>query len=265
MPVPVAVPTQQPPVLRDLFNSTVSGAAYGLAAVVVSQPFDTVKTKQQAEPRFQQAGLVRTALHTIRDGGPVALYSGFVAAAAGSMLFRAVPFAAYGFSSVQLRQRSAWWESHPVALACVAGSTGGMLRSLLECPLEVVKVRRQVGLQWRWSGLYQGLPVTTARNTSVIGLFWGILEASRHWRESLTDSPTLRSFLAGGGCSTVAWLVVFPLDVLKSRAQAPQRAVLCGGLYAGLGAGLLRTICANGLAMIIYDEMKRTLSGAGNG
>ena len=82
MPVPVAVPTQQPPVLRDLFNSTVSGAAYGLAAVVVSQPFDTVKTKQQAEPRFQRAGALSTAVQTLRSGGPSALYSGFAAAAA---------------------------------------------------------------------------------------------------------------------------------------------------------------------------------------
>jgi hypothetical protein len=108
--------------------------------------------------------------------------------------------------------------------------------------------------------MYQGLAVTTARNTSVIGLFWGIMEVSRHWRESLTDSPALRSFLAGGGCSTVAWLVVFPLDVLKSRAQAPRHGLGGGGLYAGLGAGLLRTVFANGLAMIIYDEAKRRLT-----
>ena len=31
-------------------------------------------------------------------------------------------------------------------------------------------------------------------------------------------------------------------------------------LYAGLGAGLLRTIFANGLAMIIYDECRRALA-----
>ena len=29
-----------------------------------------------------------------------------------------------------------------------------------------------------------------------------------------------------------------------------------GRLYAGLGAGLLRTIFANGLAMIVYDEAR---------
>ena len=253
--------TQQSTALADLFNSTIAGAAYGLAAVAVSQPFDTVKTKQQAEARFQHAGAIRTAVQTVRCGGPATLYSGFAAAAAGSMLFRAVPFAAYGFSSAQLRQCSLWWEEHPVTLALVAGSTGGMLRSLLECPLEVVKVRRQVGMQWHWSGLYQGLAVTTARNTAVIGLFWGILEASRHWRESLTDSPALRSFLAGGGCSTAAWLLVFPLDVLKSRVQAPhQGAAVVGGLYAGLGAGMLRTIFANGLAMIIYDQARSRLA-----
>ena len=256
--------------LRNLLDSTVSGAAYGLAAVVVSQPFDTVKTKQQAELQFQRAGALRTATQTLKEGGPAALYSGFAAAAAGSMLFRAVPFAAYGFSSAQLRQHSPWWGEHPITLACVAGASGGFLRSLLECPLEVAKVRRQVGMRWCWTAMYQGFALTAARNTSVIGLFWGILEASRERREALTDNPAMRSFLAGGGCSTVAWLVVFPLDVLKSRAQAPKLHIqqqqrgssngVGGRLYAGLGAGLLRTIFANGLAMIIYDEARRTLA-----
>ena len=152
--------------LLDLAEATLSGAAYGLAAVVVSQPFDTVKTKQQASAAFAHRGLIHTATATLREGGPAAMYSGFAAAAAGSMMFRAVPFAAYSFTSARLRESSEWWERHPVVLAAVAGASGGLLRSLLECPLEVAKVRRQVGTPWQMSAAYQGLPITAARNVS---------------------------------------------------------------------------------------------------
>jgi len=258
--------------LRELLENAVAGSAYGLTAVVVSHPFDTVKTKQQAEPRFQFAGPFRTAFLTVQADGVLALYCGFAAAAAGSMAFRALPFAAYGFTSAHLKRTCSWWERHPIVLASVAGSSGGLIRSVVECPLEVAKVRRQVGVAWRWSSMYHGLAVTVFRNMSVIGLFWGFVQASAPLREALTDSPDTRSFLAGGGCSAAAWLVVYPADMAKSRvqsfatsgSQAPHavrvladvaRSSGVAALYSGLSAGLLRAIFANGVAFVVYDKV----------
>lgn len=253
--------------LKELLDSTVSGAAYGLTAVLVSHPWDTIKTKQQTEPRFQHQPLLRV----LRSVRPAELYRGFGAAAAGSVAFRALPFIAYGYSSAELhRYAPTYCDRHPVLMAGVAGSTGGLARSLVECPLEVAKVRRQVGVAWRWRAMYRGLAVTAVRNGSVIGLFWSFVVASEGLRDRVTTSTTLRSFLAGGGCSTAAWLVVYPIDVLKSRVQrggpgegsalSALRSVSgIRGLYAGLTAGLLRSVFANGVAFVVYDKVKRRL------
>ena len=104
----------------------------------------------------------------------------------------------------------------------VGGAFGGLSRSLLECPLEVYKVRLQARKQRQllFRSPYRGIGLTVVRNTSVIALFWFFVATSREVREAVTSSPAQSAFLAGGGCSTLAWLIVYPVDVLKSQVQA---------------------------------------------
>ena len=168
--------------IRKLLDSTVSGAAYGFSAVAVSHPFDTIKTKLQAESQFAGMRIGPAFWKVIRTQGIIGLYRGFAAATTGSVAFRALPFTAYTFTSSQL-ERYTFWKRSPFLLACVAGSSGGLLRSLVECPLEVAKVRRQVGVKWQWASAFQGLPITVGRNMSVIGLFFGFVQASIPVRE----------------------------------------------------------------------------------
>ena len=63
-----------------------------------------------------------------------------------------------------------------------SGASGGALRSLVECPLEVIKVRRQVRVGWRVGHLLRGIGITGARNISVISLFWGFADMTRYVR-----------------------------------------------------------------------------------
>ena len=171
-------------VIKQMVSTTISGSAYGFTAVLVSHPFDTIKTKQQAEVKYYKMGTYQTLSHIFKTEGPLALYRGFTAAVSGSIAFRALPFTAYTFTNTQLtRYAPKFWSEQPFLLAFVAGSSGGFLRSLVECPLEVLKVRRQVGVQWQWGSIYQGLAITAARNMSVVGLFFGFVQASKGWRE----------------------------------------------------------------------------------
>jgi hypothetical protein len=55
-------------------------------------------------------------------------------------------------------------------------------------------------------------------------------------REQVSSSPAVQSFLAGGGCSVVAWAAVFPLDVIKSRVQSGGAFVQNSGEAVGAGA-----------------------------
>jgi solute carrier family 25 (mitochondrial carnitine/acylcarnitine transporter), member 20/29 len=254
----------------DFLKSIVSGASYGATAVILSHPFDTVKTVQQASGNVGTLSTLRRSVNGVSQ-----LYRGFIPALSGSIAFRTLPFVAYNWSTERLNNVSDFWSTHTTLRAGVAGASGGALRSALECPLEVTKVCRQVNVKWRWNRLYSGMCITLLRNMSVIGLFWSFADVVRPWCASRGIDGPLCSFIIGGGCSTTAWAIVYPLDVIKSRVQSESmvssstvsissttRAILRTGwrsIYAGLQAGLLRSIVANGGAFVVYDYVSGLL------
>ena len=118
----------------DFLKSIASGASYGATAVILSHPFDTVKTMQQT--KTLDAFRIRS------------LYRGFIPALSGSIAFRTLPFIAYNWSTRNLNNMSDFWTRHTTCRAFLAGASGGALRSAVECPLEVAKVCRQVNVNW---------------------------------------------------------------------------------------------------------------------
>jgi solute carrier family 25 carnitine/acylcarnitine transporter 20/29 len=236
--------------LRESVYGAISGAVYGAAAVATAHPFDTIKTQQQSARGTVARGPLATARAIVHAEGALrGLYRGFAPALSGSVLFRSLPFVGYSASTAYLSERSAALRERPVALAALGGACGGALRSVAECPLELIKTRRQAGNPWslwQWvrakrrggggkaggaaavaaaaaaggGSLYTGIALTTARNSLVIGLFWAFVEGSKEWRDAALSDRHARAFAAGAGCSALAWGVSFPLDVLKSHVQS---------------------------------------------
>mmetsp|Transcript_59072 Transcript_59072/g.135463 ORF Transcript_59072/g.135463 Transcript_59072/m.135463 type:complete len:173 (-) Transcript_59072:104-622(-) len=151
-----------------------------------------------------------------------------------------------------------------------AGAAGGLMRGCLETPAELIKTRQQLGRSWRGASLLHGLGSTCLRTASVVGFYWALFEASSGLRAPLT--PALSNFVAGGICSIIAWALIFPMDTAKSCIQAGSS---CGildtlvmiyqrsgfaGLYAGIGAGLLRAFLANGGGMVAYGIVQGILA-----
>lgn len=144
------------------------------------------------------------------------------------------------------------------------------MRGCLEQPAELIKTRLQTSGAWSTSLLLRGLYSTCLRNACVIGVFWVAFEASKEARSMLP--PVASSFLGGGGCSVLAWALVYPLDTAKSRIQAGSgstsvarqlmqiyRAHGLGGWYAGMHAGLVRAFLANGGGMAMYGLVQQAL------
>jgi hypothetical protein len=82
--------------------------------------------------------------------------------------------------------------------------------------------------------------------------------------------PDLPPFAIGALCSNLAWLTVWPLDVVKSQVQSGHYqgqglwkllvgTARSGQLYRGLLPGLMRSTIANGCAMVAYTETKKVL------
>ena len=80
-------------------------------------------------------------------------------------------------------------------------------------------------------------------------------------------------FLTGAVCANLAWLTIWPLDVVKTQLQSGKYAgkspaVLIadifrsGLLYRGLLPGLTRSTFANGLSMVVYKKVEAGLREA---
>lgn len=82
----------------------------------------------------------------------------------------------------------------------------------------------------------------------------------------------LSPFWAGAINSSLAWLTIWPLDVVKSRMQSglyPNKSFLHvfgdivknhpNQLLSGVVPGLLRSSVANGTSMIIYKKVEKLL------
>ena len=129
-----------------------AGVLYGATNVIVGHPFDTVKTKMQAQTQHMnyKVRYRTTLLNIIRQEGFLGLYKGGGINAAGVITQRS--FVQGSFELFYTK-----WENDPVMNKAIPYSNGlqyrtviaaliaGSVRSMLECPFEYTKVRLQTG------------------------------------------------------------------------------------------------------------------------
>lgn len=81
---------------------------------------------------------------------------------------------------------------------------------------------------------------------------------------------TLTPFIKAGICANLAWITVWPIDVVKTRRQSGKyndRSVLWllrdaltkGDMYRGLSVGMMRSFIANGASMEVYTIVEKEL------
>ena len=129
--------------------TAVTGVLFGATNVVVGQPLDTMKTKMQAQESFSKGGVIHTASNIWKQEGVRGFYRGCLPMLSGSMIYRSAQFSMYEMVWTKC-------EDIPSSQECIpnteiqwrvlyGGIAGGTARSLLECPFEYAKVKRQTG------------------------------------------------------------------------------------------------------------------------
>jgi solute carrier family 25 carnitine/acylcarnitine transporter 20/29 len=243
--------------------------AYGVTSTAVGQPFDTIKTRMQARPENFSTGAIETGLQLFRTEGIRGLYRGAAPLFIGGGFMRSFQF---GFYDVALRRLRASRPDPPPRVLGVdphvfaAGFVGGLGRGLVEGPADYIKTRRQVGQAWNLAGLLEaGLPITLLRN----GFLFSSFAIYADWLKLLVPGG-LGPFWTGAICANLAWLTIWPLDVVKSQMQSgnykgvPFTTLLAtiarnGTLFRGLLPGLVRSTVANGCAMVAFAKTKAVL------
>jgi len=171
-----------------------------------------------------------------------------------------------------------------------AGAAGGLSRGLVEIPTDFFKTRRQVEHGWNIREVLDGTGVTLARNTVLYVAFMVYIDLSKQLcRNGYVPSlllagdnnndddhdddrqKTLTPFAKGAICANLAWLTVWPADVVKTQRQSGNYAtqstlgllrdnLQTGRLFRGLVPGLMRSTIANGSSMVMYEYVLTTLT-----
>jgi len=244
-----------------------AGAVQGVAGVIVGYPFDTFKVRLQSGVHMTYFEAFR---HLVVKQKWTALYRGVSLPLATMAIKRAGEFTAFEYFSKNNN-------------AFVAGAISGGMGTLVNCPMQVIKINLQVTdrrtlaspadairhlvKMHGWKGLFLGLKVNLAKDVMFGSLYLGSYGVCR---ASLPDN-TVGHFLSGGLASLMLWTLLYPIDLIKTQIQAQRHPTIREsvrvtvsahgilGLWKGLGTVYLRVLPTSAVAMAAYEATKALL------
>lgn len=124
-----------------------AGLLYGATNTLVGHPFDTIKTKMQAQSEYYKKG--ETYVNTIRNvyqkEGFIGFYRGCVPLFFGSLMYRSSQFAILDAVYTRFENNIFMTTKIPFTgglepRVIAGGLVAGVARSIMECPFEYAKV-----------------------------------------------------------------------------------------------------------------------------
>lgn len=230
----------------NTMENYVYGYISGMAGILVSHPFDTIKINIQENKKISMNLRV--------------LYRGVIPPLVGVGLEKAVVFGVY-HNTITYTNSS-----------FISGALSGLTASFIVTPFERIKILLQTNQKieskmFNRKFLFQGLSATLYRETPGFGIYFSTyhyLKKKREDRLSIhyfgnNDKSSIspfESFTYGGIAGITSWVFIYPQDRIKTHLQAIKdrqvgfiegfKEVLKDGGYKGLYRGfhyaLLRAI-----------------------
>jgi len=291
------------------WKDILAGIVGGAALVATGHPLDTLKVRLQTQPKPgpgeapKFTGAFDCFIKTVRTEGVRGLYKGMGSPLTGVPPIYAVVFGAYGASKRALQKNEDEILSIPKIF--VAGCITGVATTVITVPIELIKARLQIqyarpaGVPATYNGpvdcavkimksegvkgLYRGTIATLWRDVPGSGGYFAAYEFVK--RSFIPEGGTAKDvstgalLFAGGMAGVVNWLLVYPIDIFKSRVQTDQtgkykpghRGMLqvyhevlaeagWKGLFKGLGPALLRSFPANAACFTAVELTMRVLN-----
>ncbi|KAL3229050.1 Mitochondrial carnitine carrier [Nakaseomyces bracarensis] len=279
--------------LRDNLKALAGGGVGGVCAVLTGHPFDLIKVRcqnGQAKSTVDAIGIIlREARRlsgsragiTLLKNSVRGFYKGVIPPLVGVTPIFAVSFWGYdlGKRLVSFNDKSPGTQLSTAQMAA-AGFISAIPTTLVTAPTERIKVVLQTNGEFKGSffkaarhivgtggvkSLFNGSLATLARDGPGSALYFASYEVSKAFlnktgNEKGDGEVNLANVcLAGGIAGMSMWLVVFPIDTIKTRLQAASTSTSMvqatkeiyrqrggiKGFFPGLGPALLRSFPAN--------------------
>ncbi|KAG2491913.1 hypothetical protein HYH03_009861 [Edaphochlamys debaryana] len=183
----------------------------------------------------------------------------------------------------------------------LAGSVAGMAQVFLWSPVELLKLRAQLQTAPRGSpaylnpaqlavqvlradgvrGLYRGFNLTVVRDVPSYAMYFWLyhdIAAALSPGVHPEAAPPATQVVAGGLAGVIAWIPIYPLDVIKSRVQAVGVTASAGrgwtsfvqemwaeagarAFFRGVAPTLVRAFVMDGASFLGYTTALRVLGG----
>lgn len=186
------------------FKKFLFGAISGMFGLILSHPFDTIKSNIQTNNPISY--------------NPKYLYRGISAPFIGIGIEKAIVFGIYENCSVHINKYFG-----PIATNFVSGAIAGLSASFVVTPYERYKILYQTNNKinssiLRPKYLFKGLSATFTRETPGFAIYFTTYKyiESKFYNGKFT---MIGSFISGGLSGALAWCFIYPQDMIKTRMQ----------------------------------------------
>ena len=259
---------------------TVAATNAALFSILVGYPFDSIKTRLQAR---KYPSITTAIVETIKTEGIRGFYRGVLPLLASTTALRAVSWNIYTTAKTKLHDLPTFQN------AFLAGAGTGSIMSIFGAPMEFIKVQRQLQsqitinipknlLEWiRYirlkrglAGFYSGYTLHAPVDILGTGLYFGIYESIKQFGAENKLNMNLLPLVAGAVSGSLSWILVFPLDVMKSMYQkqvlyhhqtvtslflSRYREMGFLGFYRGLSMQLIRSVPVHSINFFVYEQV----------
>lgn len=250
-----------------------SGFVAGITRAIISQPFDTIKTKMQSGNYPDSLICLR---EIIKNDGIKFLYRGLTFPLIGNSFIVGTHFNIYNY-----------YKSSYLMGSIGAGGLAGICASFIANPVELVRIKMQLSSKTSnnknyknsWdcmqkiirhdgiSGLMKGQISTTTRDMIGYASFFYVYANYQPYWESIVGSEIyykyefLNKMIKGSFCGFALWGSMYPIDVIKTLKQGAllenkPKSYLeiikevygknkISGFYKGFGLTMFRAIPVN--------------------